>query len=223
MKKFGKNIDREKNNAYFSEYLNYQENDLFSCFSVDEKKENNKSVYKNSQSKKYLVNNDLHSNDDFFLVRTKSESLTSSVKNNPSQLSNITDQSENLKQFATDQPRTSQRKLIRLSELEERNLYNILNVEENSNQEKIKKSYKLLCVTNHPDKGGNPENFDKIHKAYKILTNDLTRIIYDKFSFRAMDLIEFILTNEDQTNKFSDLFKEESDMELLRVLIMCKN
>jgi hypothetical protein len=224
MKKFGKKVDRENNNVFFSDFLNNQENDLFSCSTFDQNSQNHNSLYQESLSKKLKVsvnNNDNNFKDDFFLMRTKSEMLSSSSKNYFIE-SKIKNNSENLKKYPIDQPTTSTRKLLRLSELEERNLYNILKVEENSNQEKIKRSYKLLCVTNHPDKGGEPENFRKILKAFKILNNDLTRTIYDKFSYRAMDLIDYILTHEDETKKISDLFKEESDLELLSLLIMCK-
>ena len=64
------------------------------------------------------------------------------------------------------------------------NLYNLLGVEQNANSDEIKRAYKKLAVTHHPDK--NPNNkeeaenkFREISNAYSILSDEEQRRRYD--------------------------------------------
>ena len=50
--------------------------------------------------------------------------------------------------------------------------YEILGVSKNSTKEDIKKMYRKLAMKHHPDKGGNPEQFQEINNAYDELTSD---------------------------------------------------
>ena len=59
------------------------------------------------------------------------------------------------------------------------NPYEILGVSKNSNKSEIKKAYRKLALENHPDKGGNEENFKRISEAYSILSDDHKRSQYD--------------------------------------------
>lgn len=67
--------------------------------------------------------------------------------------------------------------------------YNILGVERNASQEEIKKAYKKLVMTHHPDRGGDNEHFTKINEAYDVLKDPEKRAAYDnprpQFSFRS--------------------------------------
>ena len=58
-------------------------------------------------------------------------------------------------------------------------LYDILNVPRQADDNEIRKQYRKLCLTNHPDKGGNAENFQKIQKAYEVLSDEKRRKLYD--------------------------------------------
>lgn len=58
-------------------------------------------------------------------------------------------------------------------------LYKILNVDKNATQDEIKKSYRKLAMTNHPDKGGDAELFKNISHAYDILGDPDKRNQYD--------------------------------------------
>lgn len=58
-------------------------------------------------------------------------------------------------------------------------LYGILGVPRSANDEEIRKSYKKLCLVNHPDKGGDAEKFQKIQKAYETLSDENKRQAYD--------------------------------------------
>ena len=96
------------------------------------------------------------------------------------------------------QEQKSNKKTIRLSELENSNLYFILNIDEASNKEDIKRAYRNLCLSKHPDKGGNSQEFQTINRAYQILSNDICRKLYDNFSYLAMSLIDQILNNSEE-------------------------
>lgn len=56
----------------------------------------------------------------------------------------------------------------------------------------IKLAYKELILKQHPDKGGSTENFQKINKAYSVLSNPETRGLYDDYGEKAVELyLEF--------------------------------
>jgi DnaJ family protein A protein 2 len=59
------------------------------------------------------------------------------------------------------------------------NLYSILGVSKEADDNEIRKQYKKLCLTNHPDKGGKAEEFQKVQKAYEILSDANKRQMYD--------------------------------------------
>ena len=85
---------------------------------------------------------------------------------------------------------------IRLSELDDTNPYNCLEVSQMSTQEEIRNAYKRLIFLNHPDKGGDAEKFNKIHEAYEILRNPVTKNIIDTFGSISFDLVKTILIND---------------------------
>lgn len=60
------------------------------------------------------------------------------------------------------------------------NYYEILHLPNFSSSENVKKNYKDLIKQCHPDKGGDPELFDKIKKSYEILKECDTKNIFDK-------------------------------------------
>lgn len=63
------------------------------------------------------------------------------------------------------------------------NLYELLNIDKNSNYKKIKKAYKRLIIQFHPDKSSELEEeiFHNITLAYQILKNDNLRFKYDNW------------------------------------------
>ena len=60
------------------------------------------------------------------------------------------------------------------------NLYEVLGIDKSADDNDIRKQYKKLCLIHHPDKGGNNETFQKIQKAYEILSNNDKRSMYDQ-------------------------------------------
>lgn len=59
--------------------------------------------------------------------------------------------------------------------------YEILSVTKDATQTEIKKAYMLLAKKEHPDKGGDPEKFKTIAKAYEVLSDPEKRSQYDRF------------------------------------------
>jgi preprotein translocase subunit Sec63 len=59
------------------------------------------------------------------------------------------------------------------------NLYATLEIEKTDSQEEIKKAYRKMALKNHPDRGGNAETFKQIGKAYRILSNERAKKVYD--------------------------------------------
>ncbi|CAE8637315.1 unnamed protein product [Polarella glacialis] len=58
--------------------------------------------------------------------------------------------------------------------------YKTLEVEKNANEADIKKAYRKLAVKHHPDKGGDPEKFKEVTRAYEVLSDPEKRAKYDR-------------------------------------------
>lgn len=61
----------------------------------------------------------------------------------------------------------------------EKSLYDMLGVSRTAETAEIKKAFKKLAMTHHPDKGGNPETFKQIQHAHEVLTDETKRKVYD--------------------------------------------
>lgn len=57
--------------------------------------------------------------------------------------------------------------------------YSTLGVARDADQETIKKAFRKLAMQHHPDKGGDPEQFQKINEAYSVLSDTDKRFQYD--------------------------------------------
>jgi len=71
-------------------------------------------------------------------------------------------------------------------------LYEILNVSKESNDYDIRNAYKKLAFENHPDRRNNNdgENFKEINNAYKILSDSKKKYIYDTYGFIGIQFYE---------------------------------
>lgn len=61
------------------------------------------------------------------------------------------------------------------------NYYKVLGLDESATESEIKKAYKKLAIKYHPDKGGDPEKFNKIAEAYQVLSCSEKKGEYDNF------------------------------------------
>merc|ERR550532_571937 len=58
--------------------------------------------------------------------------------------------------------------------------YKTLEVDKGASEPDIKRAYRKLAVKHHPDKGGDPEKFKEITRAYEVLSDPEKRRIYDE-------------------------------------------
>ena len=71
-------------------------------------------------------------------------------------------------------------------EVDNKALYEILNVTKDATMDEIKKSYRKMAIKMHPDKGGDPEKFKEIQNAYDILFDKDKRETYDRGGMDAI-------------------------------------
>ncbi len=57
--------------------------------------------------------------------------------------------------------------------------YNILGVRRGASDDEIKKAYRKLAMTHHPDRGGDEKKFKEISTAYDVLSNPQKRQLFD--------------------------------------------
>merc|ERR1719324_1706456 len=65
--------------------------------------------------------------------------------------------------------------------------YKLLEVDKNASNADIKKAYRKLAIKHHPDKGGDPETFKEITRAYEVLSDTDKRAKYDRFGEEGLD------------------------------------
>ena len=87
-------------------------------------------------------------------------------------------------------------------EVDNSKYYKILGVDKNASKDEIKKAYRTLVRTKHPDKGGSEEEFQNIQLAYDTLSDENKRKVYDEYGEEG---IKEGMTGEEPTDIF-DLF-----------------
>ena len=61
--------------------------------------------------------------------------------------------------------------------------YNTLGVDRNATPDEIKKAYRKMAATHHPDKGGDTAAFQKVQQAYETLSDPRKKAEYDNPGF----------------------------------------
>jgi curved DNA-binding protein CbpA len=92
------------------------------------------------------------------------------------------------------------------------NPYELLGLSVDSNIKDLRKAYYEFSLLCHPDKGGNSEEMDVVHKSYKYIKNQLENC-QNKSSYRDLEK-EFELFCKEQENNtpcFSDIYDEAND------------
>lgn len=72
-------------------------------------------------------------------------------------------------------------------EVDTTKFYKTLEVEKTASEAEIKKAYRKLAVKHHPDKGGDPEKFKEITRAYEVLSDAEKRSAYDRFGEEGLE------------------------------------
>ena len=85
-------------------------------------------------------------------------------------------------------------------------LYVLLGVSREASNDDIKKAYKKLAMTHHPDRGGNEEYFKKINEAYAVLTDPEKRNMYDRFGSVDMTNVQMPDMSDIMENLFGFSF-----------------
>ena len=86
------------------------------------------------------------------------------------------------------------------------NLYERIGVAKDASDTDIKKAYRKLALTHHPDKGGDAEKFKQISEAYAVLSDPEKRRVYDKTG--ELDLADFDMEEFMSSGVLEEFFKE---------------
>ena len=65
--------------------------------------------------------------------------------------------------------------------VDNKKLYQLLGLTPEASSSEIKKAYRQLALTKHPDKGGDVSEFQAIQRAYEVLSDPEKRSTYDKY------------------------------------------
>lgn len=72
-------------------------------------------------------------------------------------------------------------------EVDTTKFYKILGLEKGCSDSDIKKAYRKLAMKEHPDKGGDPEKFKEISRAYETLSDPEKRELYDEHGEEGLE------------------------------------
>lgn len=84
-------------------------------------------------------------------------------------------------------------------EVDNKGLYEILHLQPGASIEEVKKQYRKLARSYHPDKGGDPEQFRNVTRAYEVLSDEKKKNLYDKYGEKGLEMGE-------GGNPFADIF-----------------
>ena len=63
--------------------------------------------------------------------------------------------------------------------------YKTLGVPRTATADEIKKAFRKLARTHHPDAGGDEAKFKELNEAYEVLSDDKKRKLYDQYGTRS--------------------------------------
>lgn len=65
--------------------------------------------------------------------------------------------------------------------------YKILQIDKSATANDVKKAYRKLAMTHHPDKGGDEAKFKEISQAYEVLSDEEKRKNYDQYGEKGLE------------------------------------
>ncbi|KAG8944866.1 Type I HSP40 co-chaperone [Tulasnella sp. 424] len=71
--------------------------------------------------------------------------------------------------------------------VKETKFYDLLGVAPTANDADLKKAFRKQALQHHPDKGGDPDKFKDISRAYEVLSEQRTRDAYDRFGEAGLE------------------------------------
>ena len=93
------------------------------------------------------------------------------------------------------------------------NLYDILKVDRTCSHKDIKKAYKKLVMSCHPDKGGSSVEFELLTTAYTVLGNKNERMAYDKI-YEKSEIEKNEQNDWYEMKKSSEKMKKQNNIDL---------
>lgn len=100
--------------------------------------------------------------------------------------------------------------------MDQQNLYSLLSLSPNADFEEVKRAYRRKALVEHPDKSGSSaDSFQKISRAYEILSDPDLRALYD--STGSLESVETFI------QQFQDIFQgmeKRTAIELAKVLFL---
>ena len=72
-------------------------------------------------------------------------------------------------------------------EVDTQKFYDLLGCTKEANDADIKKAFRKAAMTHHPDKGGDPEKFKEISKAYEVLSDPEKKQLYDEYGEEGLE------------------------------------
>lgn len=72
-------------------------------------------------------------------------------------------------------------------EVDNSKFYEILDIPKTADESDVKKAFRKAAMIHHPDKGGDPEKFKEIQRAYEVLSDKEKRAIYDEHGEDGLD------------------------------------
>ena len=73
------------------------------------------------------------------------------------------------------------------AEVDNRKFYELLGATRDASEADIKKAFRKAAMTHHPDKGGDPEKFKEISKAYEVLSDPEKKQLYDEYGEEGLE------------------------------------
>eukprot|EP00316_Scyphosphaera_apsteinii_P026084 CAMPEP_0119313258 /NCGR_PEP_ID=MMETSP1333-20130426/28516_1 /TAXON_ID=418940 /ORGANISM="Scyphosphaera apsteinii, Strain RCC1455" /LENGTH=124 /DNA_ID=CAMNT_0007318059 /DNA_START=53 /DNA_END=423 /DNA_ORIENTATION=- len=69
----------------------------------------------------------------------------------------------------------------------EREYYDLLGVAPDCSQADLKRAWRRVSLQNHPDRGGDAEQFKRLNEAYQVLSDPEKRAAYDRWGKAGAD------------------------------------